>query len=50
MIIDTVIGISFTDDKHQVAINLKVPSGILRLGIKHFTKSFNLVAPIEHFF
>lgn len=46
---DTEIGSLFTDDRHQVVINLKVSSGTLYFGIRHLIRDACLVAPIKYF-
>jgi len=43
-IIETVIGKSYTNDKHQVIIDFTIFSGNLYLGIKHFTNDTFLPA------
>ena len=50
IIVDTVIGNSFIDAKHQEIRDFTVCSFILYLGTKHFAKDTNLVAPIKIYF
>lgn len=47
IIVDTVIGNSFIDAKHQETRDFTVCLLILYLGTKHFAKDTNLVAPIK---
>lgn len=47
IIVDTVIGNSFIDARHQEIRDFTVCSFILYLGTKHFAKDTNLVAPIK---